>query len=96
MPKFILPAGVEVPEGLETGDQFQTMATLVLGDNGKAMLVEIDGQPIAGYEKEGKKSKMKEAMKDYEEDKMEGGEEKGSMGGKQGFIAEVMARRGMR
>ena len=98
MPKFALPAGVEIPEGLKSGDQFQTMATLVLGDNGKAMLIEVDGQPIAGYEKMGKKNKMKEAMKDYEEDKMEGGEEEGGMhgNGPKGFIAEVMARRGMR
>ena len=100
MPKFALPAGVEIPEGLKSGDQFQTMATLVLGDSGKAMLIEIDGQPIAGYEKEGKKQKMKEAMKDYEEDKMEGGEEEGGMhggnGGPRGFIAEVMSKRGMR
>jgi hypothetical protein len=52
MPKFMLPEGVEVPEGLKAGDRFQVVSTLVYGDGGKAELVEVDGVPIAGYEKE--------------------------------------------
>ena len=83
MPNFILPEGVEVPENLKEGEKFQTMATIVLKKNGKAMLVEVDGQPIAGYE--GKKGKDEEV----EEDEVV---EEGAASGKQGFIAEVMQR----
>lgn len=80
MPNFILPKGVEVPENLKEGEKFQTMATIVLKKNGKAMLVEVDGQPIAGYEgKKGKESVVEE-------------EEEGAASGKEGFIAEVMQR----
>ena len=79
MPNFTLPEGVEVPENLKEGEKFQTMATIVLKKNGKAMLVEVDGQPIAGYE--GKKGK--EEVEEVEE---------GAASGKQGFIAEVMQR----
>ena len=82
MPNFMLPEGVEVPENLKEGEKFQTMATIVLKKNGKAMLVEVDGQPIAGYE--GKKGK--------EEEDMDVEEEKGAASGKKGFIAEVMQR----
>jgi hypothetical protein len=77
MPNFMLPEGVEVPENLKEGEKFQTMATIVLKKNGKAMLVEVDGQPIAGYE-----GKEEEDM-DVEED---------AASGKKGFIAEVMQR----
>jgi len=80
MPNFILPEGVEVPENLKEGEKFQTMATIVLKKNGKAMLVEVDGQPIAGYE--GKKGKEV-----VEEEVVEG-----AASGKEGFIAEVMQR----
>lgn len=80
MPNFILPEGVEVPENLKEGEKFQTMATIVLKKNGKAMLVEVDGQPIAGYE--GKKGKEEEDMV----------MEEGAASGKEGFIAEVMQR----
>ena len=43
MPKFKMPEGVEVPEGLMAGDRFQVVATVVMGDGGKAELVEVDG-----------------------------------------------------
>ena len=82
MPNFTLPEGVEVPENLKEGEKFQTMATIVLKKNGKAMLVEVDGQPIAGYE--GKKGK--------EEGEEEEVVEEGAASGKEGFIAEVMQR----
>jgi hypothetical protein len=82
MPNFILPEGVEVPENLKEGEKFQTMATIVLKKNGKAMLVEVDGQPIAGYE--GKKGK--EVVEEEEV------VEEGAASGKEGFIAEVMQR----
>ena len=82
MPNFILPEGVEVPENLKEGEKFQTMATIVLKKNGKAMLVEVDGQPIAGYE--GKKGKEEEIEEEVVEE--------GAASGKEGFIAEVMQR----
>ena len=36
MPSFTLPEGVEIPENLKEGEAFQTMATIVLGKNGKS------------------------------------------------------------
>jgi hypothetical protein len=89
MPSFTLPEGVEIPENLKEGEAFQTMATIVLGKNGKAEFIEIDGMAIPGYES--KKSKGKKmAERGYEEE--EEGEEMESEGGGGGFIAEVMQR----
>ena len=87
MPSFTLPEGVEIPENLKEGEAFQTMATIVLGKNGKAEFIEIDGMAIPGYEKKSKGKKM--AERGYEEE--EEGEEMESGGGG-GFIAEVMQR----
>ena len=86
MPSFTLPEGVEIPENLKEGEAFQTMATIVLGKNGKAEFIEIDGMAIPGYEKKSKGKKM--AERGYEEE----GEEMESEGGGGGFIAEVMQR----
>lgn len=89
MPKFMLPDGVEIPEGLKGGDRFQVVATLVLGDGGKAELVEVDGAPIAGYEGNGKKDEA-----DKEGPEHESMEAEGEMkAGPKGFIEEVMARK---
>ena len=88
MPIFTLPEGVEIPENLKEGEAFQTMATIVLGKNGKAEFIEIDGMAIPGYEKKSKGKKM--AERGYEEE--EEGEEMESEGGGGGFIAEVMQR----
>jgi hypothetical protein len=85
MPSFTLPEGVEIPENLKEGEAFQTMATIVLGKNGKAEFIEIDGMAIPGYEKKSKGKKMAERGEEEEE-----GEEMESEGG--GFIAEVMQR----
>ena len=87
MPSFTLPEGVEIPENLKEGEAFQTMATIVLGKNGKAEFIEIDGMAIPGYEKKSKGKKLAERgeeMEEYEE------EEAAPSGG--GFIAEVMQR----
>lgn len=84
MPKFMLPEGVEVPEGLAEGEAFQTMATIVIGKGGKAELIEVDGVAIPGYEKKSKGKKM--AEREYEEDE----DEEGGEG--EGFVAEVMRR----
>ena len=86
MPSFTLPEGVEIPENLAEGEAFQTMATIVLGKNGKAEFIEIDGVAIPGYEK---KSKGKKLAERGEEEEMEV-EEGAAPGG--GFIAEVMQR----
>ena len=86
MPSFTLPKGVEIPENLKEGEAFQTMATIVLGKNGKAEFIEIDGMAIPGYEK---KSKGKKLAERGEEEEYE--EEEAAPGGG-GFIAEVMQR----
>lgn len=73
---------------MKEGEAFQTMATIVLGKNGKAEFIEIDGMAIPGYEKKSKGKKLAERggeeMEEYEE------EEAAPGGG--GFIAEVMQR----
>jgi hypothetical protein len=90
MPKFMLPEGVEIPEGVKMGDRFQVVSTLVMKDGGKVEMVEVDGVPIAGYEKEGKE---KEESEDSDEGEMEG-EAVAVEGPKgRGFIEEVMAQR---
>jgi hypothetical protein len=86
MPSFTLPEGVEIPENLKEGEAFQTMATIVLGKNGKAEFIEIDGMAIPGYEKKSKGKKMAERGEEEEEY-----EEEAAPGGG-GFIAEVMQR----
>jgi hypothetical protein len=87
MPSFTLPEGVEIPENLAEGEAFQTMATIVLGKNGKAEFIEIDGVAIPGYEK---KSKGKKLAERGEKEDME--VEEGAAPGGGGFIAEVMQR----
>jgi hypothetical protein len=90
MPVFTIPKGVEIPENLKEGEAFQTMATIVLGKNGKAEVIEIDGMAIPGYEKKSKGKKMAErGGEEYEEEGEEMVEEGGGGGG---FIAEVMRR----
>ena len=92
MPSFTLPKGVEIPENLQEGEAFQTMATILLGKGGKVELIEIDGMVIPGYEKKSKGKKMANRG----EGEMEEGEmvEEGGNGRGGGFIAEVMQRGG--
>ena len=89
MPSFTLPEGVEIPENLQEGEAFQTMATILLGKGGKVELIEIDGMVIPGYEKKSKGKKMANRGEMEEEGEMveEGGNGRGG-----GFIAEVMQR----
>lgn len=92
MPSFTLPKGVEIPENLQEGEAFQTMATILLGKGGKVELIEIDGMVIPGYEKKSKGKKManRGEMEGEEEEMVEeGGNGRGG-----GFIAEVMQRGG--
>ena len=86
MPSFTIPKGVEIPENLAEGEAFQTMATILLGKNGKAEVIEIDGMAIPGYEKKSKGKKLAERGED------EANAEEGAAPGKGGFIAEVMQR----
>lgn len=87
MPSFTLPKGVEIPENLQEGEAFQTMATILLGKGGKVELIEIDGMVIPGYEKKSKGKKMANRGEGEEGEEMveEGGNGRGG-----GFIAEVM------
>jgi hypothetical protein len=91
MPKFVMPEGVEVPEGLEPGEPFQVMATIVIGDGGKAELVEVDGKVIAGYGGKAKGKKAPEMESEGEETEVEvSGPDAGD------FIGRVMSMRGGR
>ena len=90
MPSFTLPKGVEIPENLQEGEAFQTMATILLGKGGKVELIEIDGMVIPGYERgksKGKKMANRGEMEEEGEMVEEGGNGRGG-----GFIAEVMQR----
>jgi hypothetical protein len=91
MPSFTLPEGVEIPENLKEGEAFQTMATIVLGKNGKAEFIEIDGMAIPGYEKKSKGKKLAERGGEGEMEEEEY-EAESEGGGGAGFIAEVMRR----
>ena len=91
MPSFTLPEGVEIPENLKEGEAFQTMATIVLGKNGKAEFIEIDGMAIPGYEKKSKGKKMAERGEEDDGGEMES-ENEAEVSGPPGFIAEVMQR----
>lgn len=91
MPKFMMPEGVEVPEGLEPGEPFQVMATIAIGEGGKAELVEVDGKAIAGYGKKAKKKEAPEAEAEGEETEVEV-----SGPGAEDFIGRFMSLRGGR
>ena len=92
MPVFTIPKGVEIPENLKEGEAFQTMATIVLGKNGKAEVIEIDGMAIPGYEKQSKGKKMAEKQGGGEEGGGMESENEAEVSGPPGFIAEVMRR----
>lgn len=44
------PPGVDVPEGSKAGDEFKTLDTWRIKDNGECCLVEMDGVSMPGYE----------------------------------------------
>jgi len=66
MPKFSLPKGVQIPEGIAAGDKFQVMATLELSEDGSVELCEVDGNEVAEgrEEDEGPKGKGKGKTED--------------------------------
>jgi len=52
-PTFKLPDGVMVPDGVETGETFQAMATFLIKSGNKCQLVAIDNEPLEGAPKTG-------------------------------------------
>lgn len=72
MMPYEIPEGVELPEGLKDGDEFDALATFKLTKDGKAKLMAIDGHKVShekgkdGDNKEkymdGAESRAREAM----------------------------------
>lgn len=55
---FEIPDGYVIPEGLESGDEFDASATFRVEDNGKKLcLIAVDGVPMPGYEKDAEKGR---------------------------------------
>lgn len=50
--EFDLPDGFQVPDDTEPGESFDAVATLSVGDDGKAKLLALDGLPVEGGEEE--------------------------------------------
>lgn len=50
--EFDLPAGFQVPDDVEPGESFDAVATLSVGEDGKAQLLALDGLPVEGGEEE--------------------------------------------
>ena len=52
MPEFMLPEGIEIPDGALPGDEVEFLATVKLGEEGKATVMKLDGLTIEGYEED--------------------------------------------
>jgi hypothetical protein len=50
--EFDLPDGFQIPDDTEPGESFDAMATISVGDDGKAQLLALDGLPVEGGEEE--------------------------------------------
>lgn len=50
--EFDLPEGFQVPDDTEPGESFDAVATLSVGEDGKAQLLALDGLPVEGGEEE--------------------------------------------
>lgn len=50
MPEIMLPEGIEIPDGSVPGDTVEFLASVKLGEEGKAKIVALDGKAIPGYE----------------------------------------------
>lgn len=68
MPEFMLPEGVEIPDGSVPGDTVEFLAQVKLGEEGKAELVAIDGVVIPGYEEEEEEGEEMEEEGEEEEE----------------------------
>lgn len=53
MMPYEIPEGVELPEGLKEGDEFDALATFKLTKDGKVKLTAIDGHKV-GHDKDKK------------------------------------------
>lgn len=50
--EFDLPEGFQVPDQTEPGQSFDAVATISVGDDGKAQLLALDGLPVEGGEED--------------------------------------------
>jgi hypothetical protein len=50
--EFQLPDGFQIPDQTEPGQSFDAVATISVGDDGKAQLLALDGLPVEGGEAE--------------------------------------------
>jgi hypothetical protein len=50
--EFALPEGFQVPDQTEPGQSFDAVATISVGEDGKAQLLALDGLPVEGGEEE--------------------------------------------
>ena len=50
--EFDLPDGFQIPDDTEPGESFDAVATLSVGEDGKAQLLALDGLPVEGGEEE--------------------------------------------
>jgi hypothetical protein len=50
--EFDLPQGFQVPDDTEPGESFDAVATISIGEDGKAQLLALDGLPVEGGEEE--------------------------------------------
>jgi len=50
--EFDLPPGFQVPDNTEPGESFDAVATISVGEDGKAQLLALDGLPVQGGEEE--------------------------------------------
>lgn len=48
--EFMAPEGMEIPEGLNPGDTFESMATVQLGEDGELYLKALDGMALGSAE----------------------------------------------
>lgn len=50
--EFDLPSGFQVPDDVEPGESFDAVATVTVGEDGRAQLLALDGLPVEGGEEE--------------------------------------------
>jgi hypothetical protein len=60
MPEIMLPEGIEIPDGAMPGDEVEFLATVKLGEEGKATVMKLDGLTIEGYEEDGEEMEEEE------------------------------------
>lgn len=81
----MLPDGIEIPDGSVPGDTVEFLASVKLGEEGKAKIVALDGKTIPGYEEGEEKEDESGEMEN------EGESEKPSQPApRRGFVDTVM------